>query len=400
MQKIMLKNGLKVLYEEKNGNAVVIQVLVNVGSNDETPAERGISHFLEHILFEGTKKRPTNEIISNEIEKIGGDFNAYTTNERTCYYIKVLKKHFPKAIEILSDILQNSIFNEEHIQKEKNIVLKEIDMVNDEPSYYQWVLLQRNLFTRHPAKNSTYGNRTVIKNLTRKQVLDYFHKYYQPNNMIISIVGDVPKWEEEITKKFVIPAGKVIARKKFFEPKQTKIKVKKERRDIANTRMILAFKTFPRNHPDSNVLEVINGILGRGQSGRMFIEIRGKRGLAYEVGTHNINEIGFGYFAVFAAINRKNVKKVETIMLQEINKLLKLTQNDLEESKTFIEGDYLLELEEVQKRADQLLFWEQLGDAKKIKEFLPKVKKVTRADVRRVVKKYFKNHTLVVLEGR
>ena len=118
MQKLTLPNGIKVLFEKKQGNAVVIQVMVKVGSNDEAKSERGISHFLEHMLFEGTVKRPNNWEISNEIEKIGGDFNAYTTSERTCYYIKVLKKHFSTAVEILADIFQNSIFKEEHIVKE------------------------------------------------------------------------------------------------------------------------------------------------------------------------------------------------------------------------------------------------------------------------------------------
>ena len=145
MKNVKLANGLEIIYENKNNNSVVVQVMIKVGSNDEKEDERGISHFLEHILFEGTTNRSTNQEISNEIEKIGGEFNAYTTNERTCFYIKVLKKHFSNAVDILADILQNPLFNEKHISKEKNIVLKEIDMVHDEPSYYQWVLLQKNL---------------------------------------------------------------------------------------------------------------------------------------------------------------------------------------------------------------------------------------------------------------
>ena len=164
MQKIVLPNGLKVIYQHRPGNSVVVEVMVKVGSNHELPEERGIAHFLEHILFEGTTKRPTNREISNEIEKIGGDFNAYTTNERTCFYVKVLKKHFQKAVEILAEILQQPLFAEEHIAKEKNVVLKEIDMVHDEPSYYQWILLQQNLFKKAPCKFPTYGDRKVIKN--------------------------------------------------------------------------------------------------------------------------------------------------------------------------------------------------------------------------------------------
>src|SRR3989338_9737733 len=133
MEKRVLRNGLTVIYERRKGNSVVVQVMVKTGSNHEGKRERGISHFLEHILFEGTTKRPNNRIISNEIEKIGGDINAYTSNERTCFYVKVLKKHFPIAVEVLGDILQNPLFRTEAVEREKNIILKEIEMVNDEP---------------------------------------------------------------------------------------------------------------------------------------------------------------------------------------------------------------------------------------------------------------------------
>ena len=211
MREITLKNGLKVLYEQKERNAVVVQIMIKTGSNHEAKDERGISHFLEHILFEGTVKRPTNQEISNEIESIGGDFNAYTTNERTCFYIKVLNKHFHKATDILADIMLHSLFKEEHIAKEKNIVLKEIDMVNDEPSYYQWLLLQSNIFKNHPARHPTYGDRKIIKNLTRKKIMSYFHKHYVAGNMVISVVGNVKDWKEKVQVFSNIPRiGKII----------------------------------------------------------------------------------------------------------------------------------------------------------------------------------------------
>ena len=129
MQKTALKNGLKVLYQKKAGASLAIQALINTGSMYEAPQERGIAHFLEHMLFEGTTKRPTTLAITNEIERIGGEFNAYTTHERTCFYIKVLQKHFSKAVEILADILQHPLFLPEQIEKEKYIVLKEIELV-------------------------------------------------------------------------------------------------------------------------------------------------------------------------------------------------------------------------------------------------------------------------------
>ena len=395
-----MPNGLSLIFEHKKGKAVVVEVMVRVGSNNEMLSERGISHFLEHILFEGTTTRPTNKEISNEIEKIGGDFNAYTTNERTCFYVKVLRKHFPIAVEILADILQNPLFRAKDIDKEKKVVIKEIDMVNDEPRYYQWVLLQKNLFEKHPSRYPTYGDKKVINSLNPTKVAAYFRKHYVPNNMVVSIVGDVKNWRKEIEQRFVFKKGKLPTAVVVHEPSANTPKERREKKKIANTYLIMGFKTVPRTHVDMYTLEVINGILGRGQSGRMFSEIRGKLGLAYEVGTQHIAEIGFGYFAVYATIDKKNITLVKKMMLEELEKLKKVSELDLQEAKDYIEGDYYLELEDGQKLADQILFWEQARDARLMDTFIKKIKNVSQKDVKRVVETYFKNYTLAVLEGK
>lgn len=401
MQKIILPNGLTVIHQHRPGNSVVVEVMVKVGSNHELPEERGIAHFLEHILFEGTIKRPTNREISNEIEKIGGDFNAYTTNERTCFYVKVLKKHFHKAVEILAEILQQPLFAEEHIAKEKNVVLKEIDMVHDEPSYYQWILLQQNLFKKAPCKFPTYGDRKVIKNLTKEKVVNYFQKYYVPNNMVVAIVGDIGNWKREIIAHFTAEKKAVIHPKYLDEPAAMKSQeVVEKRKNIANTYTVMGFKTAPRGHADTYVLEVLNGILGRGQSGRMFVEIRSKRALAYEVGTQHFADVHFGFFAVHASIDRKNMKLIKQIVLAEIEKVKQCTEEDLAEAKTYVEGSYLLDMEDGQKTADQLLFWEQVKNVKMMGDFLKKIKKVTLKDLCRVIDTYFKYYTFVVLRGK
>lgn len=399
MQKRVLRNGLTILFERRKGNAVAIQMMIKTGSSHETPSEAGISHFLEHLLFEGTQRRPTNREISNEIEKIGGDFNAYTTNERTCFYIKVLKKHYPHAMDILADIFLNSLFKEEHVDKEKNIVLKEIDMVNDEASYYQWILLQKNLFKNHPCRNPTYGDRKVIQNLTREKIIAYFQKNYGGSNMVLSIVGDVA-WQKELPPFSKIPRGKPIQLPKISERPLEKSQFTKEKRKIINTHAVLGFRGVPRSHPDSRVLEVINGILGRGQSGRMFTQIRSTHGLAYEVGTQHVSEASYGYFAVYATIDKKNIKLVENLIRQEIEKIKDSSDKDIHEAQDFIEGNYLLSLEEVQKTADQLLFWEQVKDAKAMNNFLKEIHRVTINDIRRVVDKYLVNYTLVVVQGK
>ena len=400
MKKTKLPNGLILIYNEKKRDSVVVEVMIKVGSNNEAVNEQGLSHFLEHMLFEGTEKRPTTREITNEIESIGGEFNAYTTNERTCVYIKVLKKHYAKAVEILADILQNSLFKEEQVTKEKNIVLREIDLINDEPSYYQWLLLQKNLFHKHPCRNPTYGNKSVIKSLTREKVKSYFNKYYNPNNMVVSVVGDIPNWKKEIAKQFVFKKGTPIKKMNVTEPKSTKNCIKTEKKKNSSTYTVIGFKTCPRTNPEICTLEIINSILGRGQSGRIFTELRSKRGLAYDVGTQNISEATFGYFAIYATIMKKNLPLVKTLILAELANLQNITAKDLSEAKTYIEGNYLLEMEDSQKVADQLLAWELVKDARMMQEYLRKIKHVTLPEVKRVAKQYFKNYTMIVLEGK
>ncbi len=400
MKKVVLGNGLTVLYYPKKSNSVVVEVMIKVGSCHEKGHERGISHFLEHILFEGTSKRPTNKEISNELERIGGDFNAYTSTEKTCFYAKVLKKHFSIAVDVLADILQDPLLREEDIKKEKNVVLKEIAMIYDEPRYHQWILLQQNLFEKHPCKFPTYGNVKVIKALNREKVERFFKKHYVPNNMVVSIVGDVPNCRKEIEKNFVFEKGKIARMDFSAEPTLKRNKKVWLKKKIFNTHLILGFKTVSRGHADSYVLDVINGILGRGQSGKMFTEIRSKRGLGYDVGTQVLNDINFGYFAAYAIIDKKNIDLVKNLMLEEIQGLNNVSEEEVKEAQDFIEGDYLLEIEDTQKVADQLLFWEQVKSAEEMNEYLRRIKKVTVADVKRVVEKYFKHYAQVVLEGK
>lgn len=400
MQKIVLDNGLTVIYQERDTNSVAVEVMVKVGSNDEKADERGISHFIEHMVFEGTKKRGDSKKIANEIEKIGGELNAYTSNERTCFFAKVLKKQFDVALDVLSDIVQNPLFREEDINKEKKIVEKEIDMVNDEPRFYQWVVFENNLYDKHPVKYPTYGSKKVIEQLDKKQLEHFYNKYYHPNNMVLAITGTVDNWKEKIKEKFIVKKGKLTKKRIDKEAQAKKNRSKKEKRKITNSYLVIGYRTVPRKHKDSYALDVIHGILGRGQSGTMFNEIRGKRGIAYEVGTNHVAESDYGYFSTYLSCEKKNINKAKSLILKELEKIQNVTEKDIRESKEYIEGDYLLEIEDNQKLADNLCFWEQMGDAKMIKEYIEKIKEVSIHDVKRTAKKYFKKYCLVVIEGK
>jgi len=400
MKKIKLKNELTVIYEERETNSVAIEVMVKAGSNNEKVDERGISHFLEHMLFDGTTKRGTSKDIANEIEKLGGELNAYTSNERTCFFVKLLSKHFDKGLEILSDILQNPLFREEDIEREKKIVVKEIDMVNDGPRFYQWILFEKNVFEKHPSRFPTYGEKKVILGLNQKKVLDYYRRYYVPSNMVVSIVGKAPNWRKKIEGAFVFKEGKKVKVLSVVEGAAKKRKEVREKRKISNSYVVLGFRTVPRQHKDSYVLDAMGGILGRGQSGWIFQEVREKKGLAYEVGTQHVSEKDYGYFAIYWSTDKVKINEAKKSVLAQLKRLEKTSALDLAEAKTFVEGDYYLNIEDNLKYADHLCFWEQMGNATGLWEYVNKVKKVTRADIRRVVKKYFNNYCMAVVEGK
>ena len=184
----IFENGLKAIFHKKQTESVTVEVAVKVGSNQEKKGIRGISHFLEHLVFCGTKKRKNAKEISNAVEKLGGELNAATGNDITYYYVKLPKEHLGVALDILSDILLNPSFNEHDIKNERKVLLDEIKMVNDDPRNYQWVLFQRACFD-DVVGNPVYGSIETVNSITKKDIVDFYSKYYVPNNFYISIVG-------------------------------------------------------------------------------------------------------------------------------------------------------------------------------------------------------------------
>ena len=402
MQKLVLKNGLTILYHKKPGRAVAIQIMVRIGSNQEQAGQRGIAHMVEHLVFEGTKKRKSGNEIARVIENVGGDFNAYTSNHRTCYYVKVLQKHAPRSIALLSDIMQNSIMREMDFQREREVVYKEIDMFLDDPKSFQWLELEKLLFKKNNAKYPSSGVKKDLKNLTRDDVFAFYKKYYSPQNVVISIAGDFPKWKNHIRKHFSDWKNSNYISNRFLikEPLLKQNKNKCIKKSYSSSYLLAGVNCAARTSADSYVLDLIQAHLGRGQSGRLFHELRGKLGLVYDVAVEYGSDIDFGYFVVYASYSKKNQKLVHSVIKKELSNLQKVTVQELKEAKAYIEGDHYLDLEDAQKYADQLLYWHDLGGSAKLKEYVSQIKKVTIADFHRVAKKYFSKIAMVELEGK
>ena len=402
MEKFQLKNGLTVLFQKNSSDSVALEAMFKVGSNDEKPDILGISHFLEHMLFEGTKKRPDSIIIANEIEKYGAEFNAYTSSCRTAFFIKIINKRLDIALDILSDMIANPLFRKDKMEKEKKVILREIDMVTDDPRQHQWILFQKNLFEKHPTKNPTYGTIKTVRALDRKKLFDYYKKYYAPNNMILSIVGNVHEVKEKAEKYFGPLKPKNMQKKKEIkEPKQNKIKNFTEKRKIQNSYIVLGYKTVPRLHEDSYALDVVSAVLGRGQSGWIFDEIRNKHGLSYQTGVQTENEADHGTFAVYAGLDRKNIGKAKNLVLKQFKRLQKITKTEFNEAKTYIEGHYALQTEDNFHKADDMAFWEMIKDASFAESYIPNIRKVAMKDVKIAAKKYLNdNYTFVAIEQK
>ncbi len=401
MKKFRLKNGLTLILEKIPTPTVTLQITVKVGSNNENTKINGISHFMEHMLFEGTKSRPDSRAISNEIESLGGELNAYTSNDRTCFYIRVPREHLGKALGIISDIIQNPLFKEAAIEKERKVILKEINLHKDDPRFHQWVLFAGVLFKKHPARLPTYGTVKAVKAVDRKSLLRYYQRHYVPNNMVLSVVGnfgkDVRGRIEESFKDFK-PVGLSKA-KKVIEPKQIKVEIGREKRKTLSSYVVMGYKTPCRTERDSYVLDVIRAILGRGQSGKIFDEIRNKHALAYEVGVHHDPSSDYGFFAVYLNTDKYKIKKAIKIILSEFENLRKLTSKELAEAKGFLIGQHKLESESTRDLADELGYWESIKDAGLLDSYIKEIKKVSKKDILRVAKRYLtKNYALAVVE--
>ncbi|NQU79040.1 insulinase family protein [Candidatus Woesearchaeota archaeon] len=399
MKNFKMNNGLRIVWEPRNSDTVAIEISIGVGSNRETTQIAGMSHFLEHMMFEGTSSRSAKKI-SETIENIGGDINAATCNWRTFYYVKIPKKHFSTGLDILSDMMQNSVFDKDSLEKERQVVLEEIKMVNDQPLMYQWVLFESCLFKKHPAKNPIYGRVDSVKSITKHSMENFYNKWYCPCNMVVSVVGG-PKNTVDLVKKSFGKMKKRTVPKivSVHEPKDIKPTEKVVKKDTNQAYLVLGFKTVSRSHKDSIALDVAAAIFSKGLSGRISEEIRIKRGLAYSVGAGNDCEDDYGFFAFHLNCARKNLALCIKLILKNIKELDNLKDDELNDAKQHIIGKILVMKENSSRRADDLALWTHISNAKLSEKYLAQIASVTVKDVLNVRNKYLsKNHTATIIK--
>jgi zinc protease len=274
--------------------------------------------------------------------------------------------------------------------------------VTDDSRLHQWVLFEKELFEKHPVRNPTAGTAKSVTSFSRKQLVDYYTTHYLPNNMIISVIGNVGSVKKKVENYFgALKPGKLTKRPKVSEPLQKRIKKFVLRKRNLNSYMVLGYKTVPRTNKESYVFDVIAAVLGRGQSGWMFDEIRNKRGLAYQVGINNEQESDYGFFAVYSGLDKSKIEKAQELIMQQIERLQNISKKDFDEAKSYIEGNHTLTMEDNFHKADNMAVWECIKDAKLTKSYLKSIKNVTVSDLKKTAKKYLNGkYTLVVIEQK
>lgn len=401
-KKIILKNGLRVItIPMPSFESATVLVMVGAGSRYETAKNTGISHFLEHMAFKGTKKRPDAMSISSVIDGMGGEFNAFTGKEITGYYIKSASNHIETCLDVLSDMLQNSKLDSEEIEKEKGVILEERNLYEDTPSRKIGDLYEELLYGDTPMGWDIVGTPKVIKAITREDFVSYMGSLYSPDNITVVISGgiDTAKTEALVDRYFASMNKFDIFRAIKVIDEQTSPKVLIKTKKTEQVHFALGFRTVPSEHPDHYALEVLAAILGGGMSSRLFHEVRERRGLGYYVRTSSDSYTDCGSLVSTAGVDPKRVKDAITVILSEYHALKDgkkpVTQEELLKAKEYLKGHFVLDLEDSRSVASFYAHQELLEThIETPKEVLENIDHVSIEDVHRVAKQYFKKETL------
>lgn len=390
-----LPNGLQLLFVPmKEQRTTTILVLVETGSKYETKEINGIAHFLEHMCFKGTTRRPNAQIISNELDSLGAEYNAFTSQEYTGYYTKVAAKQFSKALDLVADIYCNPLFGEDEIEREKGVIADEINMYEDVPMRKVGNLFMEVLYGDQPAGWSVTGKKEIIRTFTQKDFLEYRKAHYVPEATTVVISGnfDAKKAEQLVKQKFDdFITGKKKGKKKVND-KQDAPHLRLQYKESDQTHLILGFRSFPVKHRYDPTLVVMSAVLGGGMSSRLFQKIRNELGLGYYVHASNDAFTDHGVFAASAGVDNSRIDEVIPALLNEFARLREelVSDEELQKVKDMIAGRLVLGLESSDEMGQFFGFQQILkGEMLTPEETIKKMNAVTAKDIRALAKKVF-----------
>jgi len=394
-KKTILKNGLRILTVPiRNSRAVTVLVLVKTGSKYETKEINGISHFLEHLFFKGTKKRPNTLKIAETLDRVGGFYNAFTSKELTGYWAKVDYQHLDLALDWVSDILLNSKFEKQEIGREKRVITEEINMYLDMPMSYVNDLWEKLLYGDQPAGWMIAGEKENILAIKRGQILKYFNSHYLTSNTIVCVAGNIDSVaiEKKIKKYFKNIKEDVPGEKLKVIERQNHPKSLIHFKETDQTHLCLGVRGYNLFEPERYTQVVLATILGGNMSSRLFISVRERAGLCYYIRTSSDNTTDTGYLVTQSGIEHKNVEKAISLILKEYKSLKenKINKYELQKAKDYLKGNLILSLESSDSQASFYAAQELLENRiLTIKEKIKEIDKVTTGDVQKLAREIF-----------
>jgi predicted Zn-dependent peptidase len=400
-RKLVLDNGVRVVSERiPTLKSVTVAIWVNTGSRDERPSQAGYSHFIEHMFFKGTRSRSAVDI-SREIDGLGGEMNAFTTRETTTFYVKVLDQQLPRALELLSDLFHHSRLDPREVEKEKQVVIEEIRMVQDDPEDFVQELHTGQVLGRHPLGRSILGRKETIRNLRRRDLLGYIDMHYNPTQVIIAIAGNFEQVAvERLVSRHFGKAKPVRSTVKHVRhPPEMRGGVLARQKPLEQVHLCLGLEGIAAGHKDRYAVFALNSILGGSVSSRLFQEVREKRGLVYSIYSFLSGYSDAGTITVYAGTRSKEVKRVVELICREIARLARkgVEKKELERAKNQMKGSLMLSLESSHSRMNKLAKDELIYGARtSLEEILMHIDGVTSEQVHSAGQQLFKLDRLAI----
>jgi predicted Zn-dependent peptidase len=393
-ERIKLDNGVRVVWEKiPHVRSVSVGIWVGVGSRNETKENNGISHFIEHMLFKGTKKRSAKQIAA-AIDNIGGKINAFTGKECTCFYTKTLDTHIDIAMDILADMFFNSKFSAKNIEIEKKVILEEIGMYEDSPEELVHDVFYKTVWNGNSLSYPILGTKESLININRDKVIDYMTKNYIPKNVVIAAAGNLDSTKFLDTVKKYFDNWNPECNTDFeYENAEFITDVKIKEKDTEQVHMCLGCNGIEQGSNELYSLLAINNILGGGMSSRLFQKIREKKGLVYSIYSYPSAYKDTGLFTVYAGMNPIHIGTVIELIIDEIRLLLNkgINKEELRKSKEQLKGNYILGLESTSSRMNSIGKSELLlNRINTTEEVLNLIDSINMESVEAVVKKVFK----------
>lgn len=397
-KKITFPNNARLLLiPYKDTKAVTVLFLFGVGSRYESKEVNGVSHFIEHLLFKGTKSRPTSLDISKELDSVGAEFNAMTSKDYTGYYVKINHENCELGIDILSDMILNSKFEPKEINRERGVVIEEIKMYEDNPVMYIETLLEQLIHKGNALERDISGPIKVIENISRQQIIDFKEKHYCLNNLVVAVAGKIDGKVTELIEKYFIQSSHRCARNhsgRFikFKTNQKAPRVTLNFKETKQAQLALGFPCFGYDDADAYGLHLLSIILGGNMSSRLFTSVREKNGLAYFIRCYPNFYQDCGNIMVQSGLDNNRTEEALKIILNELRGVKKngVTEKELKDAKEFMRGKIVLNLEDSSNLAEYFAKQEVLlGEVMTPEQKMEKYDAVAVKDIKRIANKIF-----------